>query len=174
MKANHYFLAGFILFFWSMTSAFSQVIRPEKVVTPIGFDKSKKLCEIPVIPPGYRDRTWKDNVIKNKEGFLEEFNKSSEWTKADPVLQDQMQGSRETATVLQNFAGVGNLSGVAPPDTDGDVGPDHYMQMVNLSFQIWDKSVNSLYGPADNSTLWNGITGPWTGSNDGDPIVLYD
>ena len=46
--------------------------------------------------------------------------------------------------------------------------------MVNLSFQIWDKSGNSLYGPAESSTIWDGFTGPWTGTNDGDPIVLYD
>ncbi len=46
--------------------------------------------------------------------------------------------------------------------------------MINLSFAIWDKEGNKLYGPVDNSTLWNGFIGPWTGTNDGDPIVLYD
>jgi hypothetical protein len=46
--------------------------------------------------------------------------------------------------------------------------------MINLSFAIWDKSGTRLYGPADNSTLWAGFIGPWTGHNDGDPIVLYD
>ena len=61
-----------------------------------------------------------------------------------------------------------------PPDTDGDVGLNHYFQMINLSFAIWDKQGNLLYGPVDNSTLWNGFIGPWTGTNDGDPIVLYD
>jgi PKD repeat protein len=48
------------------------------------------------------------------------------------------------------------------------------MQMVNLAFAIYDKSGNLLYGPADNSTIWSGFVGSWTGTNDGDPIVLYD
>jgi PKD repeat protein len=126
------------------------------------------------ITPGYLDRTWKEKVIPNKDGFQEEFKTESTWKDPDPVLQDNMAGSRSTATIVQNFSGMSNTSGVAPPDTDGDVGPNHYMQMVNLSFQIWDKNGNSLYGPAQNSTLWSGFTGPWTGTNDGDPIVLYD
>ena len=41
-------------------------------------------------------------------------------------------------------------------------------------FEIFDKSGTSLYGPADNSTLWSNFSGEWDGTNDGDPIVLYD
>ena len=64
--------------------------------------------------------------------------------------------------------------GVYPPDTNGDVGPNHYVQWVNLLFQIWDKNGNSLYGPAAGNTLWSGFGGACETSNDGDPIVLYD
>jgi PKD repeat protein len=161
------------LLLWSVES-FSQAVSPEKVITPIGFDISERLSDVTPITPGYLDRSWKEKVIPNKDGFLEEFNVPSSWTGPDPVLQDQMPGNRSAATIGQNFSGLGNSSGVAPPDTQGDVGPNHYMQMVNLSFQIWDKSGNSLYGPALSSTLWSGFIGPWTGTNDGDPIVLYD
>lgn len=163
-----------LLFLWSTTTIFSQTARLEKVITPVGFDKSKNLREVQIIPPGYHDRTWKNNTIKNKDNFLEEFNKPAEWLKEDPVLQKQTKEAQSDVIIDQNFAGVGNLNGFAPPDTDGDVGLNHYMQIVNMSFQIWDKSGNSIYGPADNSTLWDGFTGPWTGTNDGDPIVLYD
>ncbi len=38
--------------------------------------------------------------------------------------------------------------------------------------KYFDKSGNSVFGPADNSTIWQGFTGGNT--NDGDPIVLYD
>ncbi len=74
----------------------------------------------------------------------------------------------------QNFAGVGNRDGVYPPDTNGDVGPNHFVQWVNLSFQIWNKSGVSLYGPASGNTLWSGFGGPCQTANDGDPVVLYD
>ncbi|PYJ33416.1 MAG: hypothetical protein DME88_08320, partial [Verrucomicrobia bacterium] len=34
-----------------------------------------------------------------------------------------------------------------PPDTDGDVGPNHYVQSVNSSIKIFDKNGNPLNGP---------------------------
>lgn len=73
-----------------------------------------------------------------------------------------------------NFDGVGNIAGVYPPDTNGDVGPNHYVQMVNLHTQIWDKNGNSLYGPVASNTIWSGFSGSCSTRNDGDPIVLYD
>jgi len=174
MKARIYILTCLVsLFFWT-NAIYSQAVSPEKVKTPIGFDKLESLSQVPIKSPAYIDMSWKDKVVPNKDGFMEEFNKPSEFSGIDPVIQNNVNTTRSTATVGQNFPGVSNLSGVAPPDTDGDVGLNHYMQMVNLSFQIWDKNGNSLYGPAASSTLWDGFTGPWTGTNDGDPIVLYD
>src|SRR5207253_1067870 len=68
----------------------------------------------------------------------------------------------------------GNRNGVYPPDTNGDVGPNHFVQIINLSFQIFNKSGVSLYGPANNNTLWSGFGGPCEAQNSGDPIGLYD
>lgn len=150
-----------------------QTISPDRVAVPIAFDVFD-LSKAPMLEPGIIDRSWQERVIPNKEGFLEEFNVPSTWTGPDPVLQDFNMADRTTATIAKNFAGMSNTSGVAPPDTQGDVSPSYYMQMVNLSFQIFDKNGSSLYGPALSSTLWQGFTGPWSGTNDGDPIVLYD
>lgn len=64
-----------------------------------------------------------------------------------------------------------------PPDTNGDVGPNHYIQTVNTAFQIWNKNGVSLYGPAANNTLFAGFTGgdgKCATTNDGDPVILYD
>jgi hypothetical protein len=58
-----------------------------------------------------------------------------------------------------------------PPDTYGDVGPDHYFHMVNLSFTIFDKSGNIILGPVNSGSIWNGL--PYS-QNTGDGIVLYD
>jgi hypothetical protein len=80
-----------------------------------------------------------------------------------------------------NFEGIGNFeqytatgyfAGV--PDTNGDVGPNHYIQWVNKSFSIWDKSGNKLKGPVAGNSLWKGFGGLCETSNDGDPIVQYD
>jgi subtilase family serine protease len=74
----------------------------------------------------------------------------------------------------RNFDGVSNVNGVLPPDPNGAVGPNHYVQWVNLSFAVYSKNGSLLYGPADGSTLWMGFGGVCEFSNDGDPIVMHD
>ena len=44
-----------------------------------------------------------------------------------------------------NAFGLGIL--LAPPDTDGDVGINHYVQMTNLVTTIFDKTGNVVLGP---------------------------
>jgi len=98
----------------------------------------------------------------------------------DPVLQSRFGGSRDSGVGVtapassQSFPGLGNRNGVYPPDPSGDVGPNHYVQMVNSSIQIFDKTGNTLYGPTNNNTIWSGFGGACETRNDGDPIVLYD
>src|SRR5712671_5905441 len=94
---------------------------------------------------------------------------------------------RQTATVplptppvSQSFEGLGNgqygfsVTG-APPDTNGTVGATQYVQWVNTSFAIFNKSNGALIaGPTAGNTLWSGFGGGCQTNNDGDPIVLYD
>ena len=163
----------FVSLLFAGTTATAQEMTVKKAAF---FDETPPLREMKLIEPGERDRSWKDNVIRNEtDPRLERINRSKETKPVgpDPLWQKEM-GSIRTNEPIQNFEGTPNVNGVYPPDTDGDVGPNHYFQMINLSFQIFDKEGNSLYGPADNSTLWDGFIGPWTGTNDGDPILLYD
>jgi fibronectin type 3 domain-containing protein len=63
----------------------------------------------------------------------------------------------------------------APPDTEGVVGATQYVQWVNTSFAIFDKTTGAtLYGPAAGNTIWAGFGGLCQTSNNGDPIVQYD
>jgi FG-GAP-like repeat len=69
--------------------------------------------------------------------------------------------------------------GCLPPDSDGDVGLNHYVNVVNSSIKIFDKSGNPLNGT--NGTTFNSFFAPLgnstpcgTGQNKGDPFVLYD
>lgn len=67
------------------------------------------------------------------------------------------------------------LGRVAPPDTNGDVGPNHYVSFVNLVFEVFDKNSGAtVLGPAKGSDLWIGFGAPCEGQDDGDPITLYD
>jgi len=84
---------------------------------------------------------------------------------------------------LLAFDGVGNgFTGpagtftvqYAPPDTNGDVGPNHYVQTVNTDFAVFDKTGKVLYGPVPINTLWSGFGGGCQTNDDGDPTVVYD
>src|SRR4030081_1289496 len=63
----------------------------------------------------------------------------------------------------------------APPDTNGAVGATQYVQWVNSSFAIFNKTSGALIsGPTAGNTLWSGFGGGCQTNNDGDPIVIYD
>jgi hypothetical protein len=82
-----------------------------------------------------------------------------------------------------NFAGLGFSDSVTggqvgagwPPDTNGDVGPNHYIQAVNDAYGIYNKSGTQLAAFTENS-LWS-VAGTGTkcdANNFGDPVVLHD
>ncbi len=113
--------------------------------------------------------------------------------KLDPLLESPSQApdsrtdvqsdwaASSFQTPLRNFPGLGN-SGVSNPDTVGDVGLDHYIQMVNAvdfvngkggsTFKIFDKAGKVLV----NETFLVSLARPSTrcAAGTGDPIVLYD
>lgn len=73
---------------------------------------------------------------------------------------------------------------VAPPDTTGDVGPNHYVQWVNLRYSIYTltrgagneiTAFNLVSGfPKQGNVVWQGFGGRCQTDNSGDPIVQYD
>ena len=97
----------------------------------------------------------------------------------DPVIQVGMVPP-PTPPVTQGFEGLGNGQygfsvTSAPPDTEGTVGATQYVQWVNTSFAVFNKSTGALVaGPTAGNTLWSGFGGGCQTNNDGDPIVLYD
>ena len=63
----------------------------------------------------------------------------------------------------------------APPDSDGDVGPNHYVEAVNVAFRVFDKNGNPLSPVTTYNTLFAPLVGtPCSGQNSGDPFVFYD
>lgn len=82
---------------------------------------------------------------------------------------------------LVNFEGLSNQDNfnviggrVNPPDPVGDVGKNHYVEMVNLVFAVYSKTGTLLLGPADIGSLWAGFPIEDCTDLSGDPIVLYD
>lgn len=89
----------------------------------------------------------------------------------ESMLFEVGEGIEALSDPLINIRGINSRAN--PPDTVGDVGRNHYVQMVNATdFQVWDKNGNSLLGPADFGALWP--AGHPCIDNLGDPIVVYD
>jgi subtilisin-like proprotein convertase family protein len=64
--------------------------------------------------------------------------------------------------------------GFLPPDTVGEVGPNHFVQMVNSAFRIYSRTGTPLIPLTSIGALFSTIPGPCAGNEDGDPIVMYD
>ncbi|GAB4581439.1 MAG: hypothetical protein Fur0022_41860 [Anaerolineales bacterium] len=99
--------------------------------------------------------------------------------KSDPSFIDPVAQTFEAPEVMpspsQNFAGLDltNWGAGWPPDTHGDVGPNHYIQAVNTSIGIYSKTGTQL-AAFTFDTLFAGTGTPCDADNNGDPIVLYD
>jgi hypothetical protein len=99
---------------------------------------------------------------------------------ADGALQTVMPPTTIPSTQA-NFEGLSNQANfnifgfrVNPPDPNGEVGPNNYVEMINLVFGVYDKSGNLLLGPVDTGTLWSGFEVPDCTDPSGDPVVMYD
>ena len=92
----------------------------------------------------------------------------------DPVVQTNP-GITVIPSPIQSFKGLDlNTWGAGwPPDTNGDVGPNHYIQTVNTSIGMYSKTGAQL-AAFTFDTFFDGTGTPCDASNQGDPVVLYD
>ena len=100
---------------------------------------------------------------------------------SSPWLQKLIKGLwRPTPTMpppLLTFEGesAAQACACAPPDSDGDVGPNHYIEAINVAFRVFDKSGNPLTPVTTYNSLFAPLTGTQcSGHNAGDPFVFYD
>jgi hypothetical protein len=87
----------------------------------------------------------------------------------DPVVQSVIPSvSLAAPTTGFSFAGVGN-SGGSPSDSNGSVGNNQFVEIVNTRYQVWSLNratqvatplLPSLPSPPNINTLWSGFGGP--------------
>ena len=111
-------------------------------------------------------------LIPNTQLLFPESQNAPLTGQLDPVVQSWL-GPASIPTTSANFDGI-SANGSSPPDTTGDVGPNHYVQAVNTQFAVFSKSGTLLFGPVNTNTLWSGFGGSCEQLNDGDGIVIYD
>jgi len=95
------------------------------------------------------------------------------------LINDLLRSVPSMPAPLLTFEGgaAAQFCACAPPDTDGDVGPNHYVEAINNAFAVYDKNGNSLAGPITYDALFAPLgagTPCGEGQNNGDPFVLYD
>ncbi|MGH2521993.1 MAG: hypothetical protein ACRDH2_05760, partial [Anaerolineales bacterium] len=91
------------------------------------------LRDLPHDPP------TEERLLPEFESPFEEAHEASlPSNAADPVAQN-WDGSVRMPSPSQSFKGISRSSGGSgwPPDTNGDVGPNHYIQTVNTSLAIY-------------------------------------
>ena len=183
MKIRRLFNILTILVVLSMTSAFSVVAAPEqkgnspkpKFSEAVAFDVTPPLRDMKPVPrSNQKTKELKDvRPDRGPEGNNREF-------KGDKALQVSPSVATIPSTIA-NFEGLSNQDNfdvfgfrVNPPDPVGDVGPNHYVEMINLVFGVYDKSGNLLLGPVDTGTLWSGFGVDDCTDPSGDPVAIYD
>lgn len=151
----------------------NQVYKPQlSTVRLLGVTRPLRFTQA-LLPNRSGEKTQKLKEIFNEHESNRTLNQHALPVGMDPVRQLGRSPQTVDIDTLLSFEGMANPN-VYPPDPCGEIGRNEYIQMVNSSngatFQIYDKSGSTLYGPATCNTLWTqfGTTGL------GDPIVMYD
>jgi hypothetical protein len=98
----------------------------------------------------------------------------------DPVLQSSSQLTALATAPGLNILGVGTgFPGFSIQANiaiaNGAAGPTQFVQFVNESFAVFNKTTGSLeYGPADGNTLWQSIGAPCSSNTNLDETAQYD
>lgn len=142
--------------------------------------KTKPLRDL-VVKPGTsksKQKAAKSNKPKilppNFIGFRrpEKMNDAALPVGPDPVLQNTtrfLSSLVEPKVVIEGIRENDSNAGV--PDTNGEAGPNHFIQIINASFfQIFSKDGTAQTEPTSANTIWNQINK----SSFSDPVVQYD
>ena len=148
-----------------------------RMVGPVRLDQD--LRSLPYIPPAehIEEHRLTRYPLPETGGAPSPPETSSPWLRS--LLKRLFRPTPTMPLPLLTFEGMNRMDagnvGV-PPDTDGDVGPNHYIEALNSAFRVFDKSGN----PLTPAITFNSFFAPLAGSpcgvgyNHGDPFVFYD
>jgi len=131
-----------------------------KVVRMIGPVVMNDLRSLPYIPATGREEgprlTRYPFPLSGRPGKSD----TSAFTHSQSLMEKILTPIPNMPPPLLTFPGtdrVGSGCNCRPPDTNGDVGPNHYVQTVNIGFRVFDKSGN----PLTPFTTYNSFFAPW-------------
>ncbi len=150
--------------------------KKAEVLYPVGTAVSPALRSI--APDTCKSESATHHVIPNQAVTKQMSAAANEGGPPDSLVK-QRQPAAAMPSPLLNMDGIANLDGVAPPDTEGDIGPNEYVQWINSHIQGWTINrstwtATTAFGPVAANTLWAPLGGTCAADNWGDPIVLWD
>lgn len=169
-------LVGVVALGWAVPQAVGQAVPQAQVVYPVKHDVSPPMRELAPLPAKPRVPYEVPNRPSVRQGEAS----------GAPAGMQTVPGAPNTPDPAMGFVGLDNFDNstvlggyLMPPDTQGDIGKDHYIQWINLLYAVFDKTTGAkVYPPsapgAAGNTLWQGFGGPCQTNNDGDPITLWD
>lgn len=131
------------------------------------FSISKPLKELPVLTQKQvKELTETSDAIRRARAMLYRSRFKPGPFVTDPVTQTTDGDRAASNGPIANFDG--QICSYVPPDPTGAIGPNHFVQCINVSYTVYNRTGTLLAGPVDMATLFPGS------SDDGDPIVMYD
>jgi hypothetical protein len=154
----------------------STLSRPD-ITQTAAFDVSPAVRDLAYAPTAAAPTASDDLEVGSDRGPVDNDGNYS----GDQARQDSRGSNNDGLQTIANFEGLKNLNNVpffghgwTPPDPVGAVGPNHYVEMVNTVFAVYDKEGSRLSGPSLLGSLWQGFAVSDCAANGGDPVVLYD
>jgi hypothetical protein len=182
-RSGQFVLSLFVLLLLVVSTAAQN--KPDRVVpkfsTAVAFDTSSPVRDLATAKKAFSSsvvlevRPERGPVVRDKGFSGDGAVQTSSQTLAARVNALAIPSPLLTFEGLSNQDNF-NLFGfrVNPPDPNGDVGPNHYVEIVNLAFAVYSKNGTLLLGPIDTGTLWADFEVSDCTDPSGDPIVLYD
>jgi len=136
------------------------------VYRAVDFFHTQPMNTYPTVQPSeIPDKEVKRGLSERRKRMTQHLNSAKESELQEDPLAQTNPPTRISRAPIQNFPGI--PLNASPPDPSGAVGPNHYVQMTNGLWSVWNK--DGVQEPGFPRSLNNPL-----GNGDGDPIVLYD
>ena len=185
MKLKALFIFGLIVVSASLISRFAsaekvaiqtpQVSAPE-FRTASAFGESARVSDLgkTIKSPNSSPKLKENPLTPSATGLAETGERSTDGSIAR-ISAVPMPTPSLSFNGLSNYDNIDVFSLlIIPPDLTGDVGPNHYVQVANTLFQVYDKNGGALTLAIPLSSIFASLNTVCSTRNDGLPIVLYD
>ena len=136
----------------------TQAPKVTQMVGPVVLNAD--LRDLPHVPPGPKISRPLMMRHRHATGASIESEDTSAFPQFQSLLGKIFQPVPNMPPPLLTFDGVNSVEsqcGCIPPDTNGDVGPNHYVETTNSVVKVFDKSGNTLLA----ATSFDTCSRPW-------------